>query len=1003
MPPGKPRSKEDTWREEDLKKSLKGMNDDKRRHKDKDRSDDKRREKPRDVNGEDKERRRRKEEDGERRHRDKNESRDKDEKRHSRKKEDGDDEERRRRHEERKKRHENEDEEERRRRHEERKKRHENEDDDERRRRREERKRREEEDGRKKQDGGDDRERRHRKKDEDEEKERRKHRDKEHDEERRRRPREKDEAEERKHRKRDEKKDADGHRRHRDKDNDEERRRHHRDKDGSREGRHTKEEDSERRKRRDETEEERERWKEKEREERHRKRREEREAQKREEEELQKKSAAETAKADLQNGDAAGDDDEYNYEDEEFEDYDDDFEDESEGDKDESSDTSARPEGRKQPVWDINDPDPEKREMAEVMRAMNEENTRIMSASSRTYSDDEDEPRFDRRRDTQSSRNTAGRSFINFVSAKQRQMSRKAASKAKERGNEILKMVDLDVSAFDMFDLPPVREYDMYIMNFGRSNTKQAYVQTNEDNIDREIQTEEIDVRTKWCQHPPEDYTACGAADGEEMEDDDNITKTEEDTSRLGTFIQKAGQVIAILLEEQLAHKNQQELGGSQSNISLSDNFVQLGVPPFLKTRHVVFSCFSPIQSYLLLTVYSMPTEPSPRDRWRKNGIVCVWNVNEPSRPQKVLICSTQPVCCCFSPNKATLAFGGMRDGSVVVWDLRETSSLHQSEVMEGQDWVFRHPTYSTAGVTGNENHHSAVVSVLPIISPTESAKSSLLDPSKSDSDVGSGLSFQLASLEESAVLHVWVVAEINNPDIAGSESDLGLAPGGKIKLLLSSSIKLENPVRNPLMRSPLHAFDMQLLPSDPNHFYAGTDSGFVVHGVRHTGRAPPKSFRPEVESPVDILSIDFSPFDQPVFLVGCGDGSARLHNANFEHPIMSWPNATGGKAIRNIQWSKSRPSVFFVIDESSLIHVFDLLKNDAAPQISEKISKSRVTSFCLSNDHSATGLGLPGRQPQMVTTTAEGAIEVHNISKQFAVAQLDEVYQFASYLEQAL
>ena len=37
------------------------------------------------------------------------------------------------------------------------------------------------------------------------------------------------------------------------------------------------------------------------------------------------------------------------------------------------------------------------------------------------------------------------------------------------------------------------------------------------------------------------------------------------------------------------------------------------------------------------------------------------------------------------------------------------------------------------------------------------------------------------------------------------------------------------------------------------------------------------------------------------------------------------------------------------------------------------------------------------------VTTSEEGTIEVHNISKQFAVAQLDEVYQFASYLEQAL
>ena len=38
----------------------------------------------------------------------------------------------------------------------------------------------------------------------------------------------------------------------------------------------------------------------------------------------------------------------------------------------------------------------------------------------------------------------------------------------------------------------------------------QAYVQTNDDNIDREVQTEEIEEREKWTQHPPENYTGSG-------------------------------------------------------------------------------------------------------------------------------------------------------------------------------------------------------------------------------------------------------------------------------------------------------------------------------------------------------------------------------------------------------------------------------------------------------------------------------------------------------------
>ena len=35
-------------------------------------------------------------------------------------------------------------------------------------------------------------------------------------------------------------------------------------------------------------------------------------------------------------------------------------------------------------------------------------------------------------------------------------------------------LIDLDVAAFDIFDLPPLNEYELYIKNFGRSDTKQV-------------------------------------------------------------------------------------------------------------------------------------------------------------------------------------------------------------------------------------------------------------------------------------------------------------------------------------------------------------------------------------------------------------------------------------------------------------------------------------------------------------------------------------------------
>ena len=49
--------------------------------------------------------------------------------------------------------------------------------------------------------------------------------------------------------------------------------------------------------------------------------------------------------------------------------------------------------------------------------------------------------------------------------------------------------------------MPPVNEYELYMRSFGSSNTRQAYIQTNEDNIDRDIQTDEIETREIWVQN----------------------------------------------------------------------------------------------------------------------------------------------------------------------------------------------------------------------------------------------------------------------------------------------------------------------------------------------------------------------------------------------------------------------------------------------------------------------------------------------------------------------
>ena len=52
----------------------------------------------------------------------------------------------------------------------------------------------------------------------------------------------------------------------------------------------------------------------------------------------------------------------------------------------------------------------------------------------------------------------------------------------------------------DLFELQPLNIYEVYMKSFGRTNTEQVAVQTNEDCLEQETQTEDIEVEAKWCQ-----------------------------------------------------------------------------------------------------------------------------------------------------------------------------------------------------------------------------------------------------------------------------------------------------------------------------------------------------------------------------------------------------------------------------------------------------------------------------------------------------------------------
>ncbi|XP_061877600.1 cytoplasmic dynein 2 intermediate chain 1 isoform X2 [Entelurus aequoreus] len=652
----------------------------------------------------------------------------------------------------------------------------------------------------------------------------------------------------------------------------------------------------------------------------------------------------------------------HQYEDD-FEDYEEDFEelDDNEGEGEEEAE-----------------------EVKAIQLAMGEENQRVrasLSTLSREEEEEEKMPKVKGYAQTPSKSSQRGK-FMDFAAAKQREVIKKVSSRQKKRSADLLRLIDLDLSTtVSLLDLPPVSEYDMYIRSFGAANTKQAYVQCNEDNVDRDVQTEETYLSDKWTQHPAEHCGACGDPNG--THDTRDLSGMNLDSRRLAAFLRSASQVMAVLLEEDHAQRSSFKGRTTQTDtLSFSDGSVQLNTElPFLLGRAVSLLNFSTVQRHTLLSVHQPAASVAPLGEC---SIICIWRMWEPSRPQKILLFESEVTCCSFSPGKSTLVFAGTSIGSVALWDLREPDGDHERLRIDEEEWTFRRPTFSTDALSSA--HFSPVTAVEVLPANVLGGPGSEVPFLASEEEL-LGLSFQLASIDERGLLNLWVVLQLPKANEAGCQTDLGLRPGGKVKLLHSSCVATEGVCPSLAEKSgPLQTLALKFLPTDCSHFFIGTSMGLVSHGTTQGLKAPPKFYSSQEFGArlVDVSSIQFSPFRPGLFLVGCGDGSVRLHRVSCDKPVAEWSNSTAGEAVVSLQWSQTRPAVFCVLDATSILHVWDLLKKDSGPVVSEHMD--RLTAM--------TAFGDPGQQNTysgIATAQQSGKIEMHYFTQNFSLQSSEE------------
>ncbi|CAB1117592.1 unnamed protein product [Ectocarpus sp. CCAP 1310/34] len=420
------------------------------------------------------------------------------------------------------------------------------------------------------------------------------------------------------------------------------------------------------------------------------------------------------------------------------------------------------------------------------------------------------------------------------------------------------------------------------------------------------------------------------------------------------------------------------------------------GARALLEGSEVVGVEFSKVKRSMLVTAHARPV-----GRWRRSeagggggggggadereavlegcGVVCVWNTDNVQGPPVSVLCGEGLFSClCLARHQAHVVITGTEEGCLLLWDLREPSSEGRGAESRqlGLHCGIRAPTYITAGgdsrgedralSEAGYGHSSKIVSVVAIPSPTGGVG---MDGGGGGIggmiSLGDACSFQVASLDDRGTVFIWLASEVPSGDEGGSQTDLGLSPGGRVRLAISKALRPGDqpflaaavragggggavPVSTPRFSTSTRnrldkitdttassaaagsARALAFSPEDPNRFLIGDSSDRVIHASRLGKPPPPRAYGPprrpgerrldgsgggageEQEGAMGgVTCLAFSPFFPKYFLAGCGDGSVRLYNDASVVPLTTWEagSTAAADSRRNGSSSSSWPA----------------------------------------------------------------------------------------------
>ncbi|XP_022127192.2 uncharacterized protein LOC111001567 [Pieris rapae] len=315
--------------------------------------------------------------------------------------------------------------------------------------------------------------------------------------------------------------------------------------------------------------------------------------------------------------------------------------------------------------------------------------------------------------------------FIDFTKSKENRRKRRIWDKLKQRAKDILSMVTLHQMSFTLFEMKPI-PYELYMATFGRANYTQVAVQTFDDGITEEVQTDEIEYANKWTQYPikftkntvhlssvktkrdsneielkinnlikynqetdgdvDEDYKRNalriyleqkdGAGDDKMLPYDIYMSKTKCDynVSKLLKFLKKVNGRITNILSRNTGNTTTNLIANKKYPFSIgyiSISSKELNKFEILQGTKIVGVVFSETKTNLVITIHGN-TEVT----LQHNCVLCLWDLNVAIlEPIKVLITKEQVEIGRLRGDSDDIFVAALKDGTVHLWDLSEDAN----------------------------------------------------------------------------------------------------------------------------------------------------------------------------------------------------------------------------------------------------------------------------------------------------------------------------------------